>query len=380
MKILMLNYEYPPLGGGAARAHQQLIRHYADCEHLQVDVLTASDTPADRLETPAANIRLHRIGLNKKNRHYWRKIEILEWLFKARCRYDRLTRENHYDLVHAFSAFPSAYPCLRTAGRMPYVISLRGSDVPGFNTRLKGDYVLLSGLFRRVWKNAAAVVANSEGLAELAQRFEPSIQYGVIPNGVDTDFFSPPPSRRLSEPIKLLAVGRLIARKRIDLLIQTLGELVKNDINAELHIAGAGNLQAPLYAQAQTLGVADRVRFHGLLEANALAALYQSSDLFLMSSLHEGMSNAMLEAMASGLPIVTTACEGTGELIGDNGIIVPPQPRAFCQAVIDLLNDPDAYRLKTDAARQKALGFNWADKAQRYLALYRTVLQNSPLP
>ena len=191
MKILMLNYEYPPLGGGAARAHQHLLGQYTRRSDLQVDVLTASETPQFRCETLADNVRLYRVGLHKKNLHYWRKVEIVEWLFKAGRLYRQLIRDNHYDLVHAFFAFPSAYPCLKTSEQLPYIVSLRGSDVPGFNVRLKLDYILLSGLFRRIWKNAAAIIANSQGLADLARRFEPSLNYGIIPNGVDTEYFSP---------------------------------------------------------------------------------------------------------------------------------------------------------------------------------------------
>jgi glycosyltransferase involved in cell wall biosynthesis len=375
MKILMLNYEYPPIGGGAARAHQHLLKQYARRDDLHVDVLTAYPTPQFYFETLADNIHLYRVGLHKKNLHYWRKTEVLEWLFKAGHLYTKLLHENRYDLVHAFFAFPSAYPCLKTAGRIPYIVSLRGSDVPGFNVRLKLDYLLLKGLFRRIWKNASAVIANSQGLAELARRFEPSLDYAVIPNGVDTDLFSPPPSRTLSGRIKLLTVCRLISRKRIDLQIETLGRLIKNNMDAELNIVGDGNLEVPLRTLAQSLGIADRVHFHGLVDFDQLPAVYQANHLFLMTSQHEGMSNAMLEAMASGLPVITAPCEGVAELIDQNGIVVPQSsPNELAGAVSELLARPDRYAAMSRAAADKARQFSWASVADRYIDVYRRII------
>ena len=132
--------------------------------------------------------------------------------------YDNLLKENHYDLAHAFFAFPSAWLCYRRVKQLPYLISLRGSDVPGYNERLGLDYKLLSGLFHRIWSAAAGVVANSRGLSDLASAFMPALDIKVIPNGVDTERFFPA-TEKPSSPTRLLAVGRLIPRKRTDLLL-----------------------------------------------------------------------------------------------------------------------------------------------------------------
>ena len=153
-KILMVNYEFPPIGGGAAKALLCLLGEYAKRGDLKVDVLTSAVKGGFAVEKIADNITVYKVGIHKKNLHYWRKIEVVEWLFKAYFRYRRLVRENDYRLVHAFFGFPSGWLCYRTAGRLPYVISLRGSDVPGYNVRLGMDYKVLGGLFRRIWKNA----------------------------------------------------------------------------------------------------------------------------------------------------------------------------------------------------------------------------------
>lgn len=376
MKILMLNYEFPPIGGGAGQAHLNLAKQYAQIPELDVDILTASETLQFRLEELAENVRIHRIGIHKKNLHYWRKAEVMEWLFKAGRYYKKLTIQNHYDLVHSFFAFPSGYLCLKTAGQIPYLVALRGSDVPGYNTRLKLDYILLNGLFKKIWRNADAVIANSRGLAELATKFQPDMNIGVICNGINTDMFHPTSEQQISSPIQLLTVCRLIGRKRIHLLIEALSRIHKKGFDAELNIVGEGNLLNQLQSLAAELSVSESVRFHGLIEYENLPLIYQQNHIFIMSSEHEGMSNAMLEAMASGLPIVTTPCEGVEELIDPhNGTVVyNDSAEAIAEAVCQLLQQQEHYKAMCLAARQKAMNFSWASTANSYFNEYKKIL------
>lgn len=374
MKILMLNYEFPPLGGGAGQAHLNLLKEFSRTPGIDIDVLTASATTQFQDEQLSPNVRLYRLGIHKKNLHYWRKSEVVEWLFKANRYYKKLVKSNDYDLVHAFFAFPSGYLCLKTAGHIPYIVSLRGSDVPGYNERLKLDYHLLKGLFRKIWRNADAVIANSKGLAELANKFEPSIDFGVICNGINTNKFTPPSNRTLTGRIKLLTVCRLIARKRIHLLIEAVHHLKQQGIDAELNIVGEGNLLNELQTQASQLKNDDRVNFLGLVGYEEMPLVYQQNHLFLMSSTHEGMSNAMLEAMASGLPIITTACEGTEELVSNNGVIIQdPKPENFANAIIKTAEDSTKYNQMAVASREIAEKFSWISTANQYLQLYKNI-------
>lgn len=98
---------------------------------------------------------------------------------------------------------------------------------------------------------------------------------------------------------------------------------------------------------------------------------YRGSDIFISASVQEGMSNAMLEAMASGLPIVTTRCEGLDELIADNGLIVEQtQAGAIAGAIKKLADDRSLCRQMALAARKRAEQFSWTRAAESYLALY----------
>ena len=376
MKLLMVNYEFPPIGGGAGKAHQCLLREYARRKDLQTDVLTSVCGRGLTTDALAENITLYKIGIHKKNLHYWTKWEVMEWMLRARRVYDRLLRQNTYDLGHAFFAFPSGWLPYRSADRLPYLLSLRGSDVPGYNVRLGFDYKILAGLFRRIWTRADALVANSSGLARLAGQFTPERSIGVIPNGIDTARYVPSPQQTLHSPLQILTVSRLIRRKRICLSIHAVKTALNAGLDVHFNIAGEGNLLASLMKFAAALGLSDRVHFLGRIEPEKMPEIYQKNHLFLMTSQHEGMSNAMLEAMACGLPIVTTFCEGVEELIDDNGIVVQSsQPDQVGQAVVSILQDENRWKAMSAAARRRAETFRWPAVADQYIELYHRILE-----
>jgi glycosyltransferase involved in cell wall biosynthesis len=295
-KVLMLNYEFPPIGGGAGNAHLYLLKEYSRLGKMKVHVLTSAPEPGFYKEEFSKNIAIYKVGLHKKNLHFWRKAEVIEWLIKAQLYYWKLLRENHYDLVHAFFGFPTGWLCYRSANRLPYIISLRGSDVPGYNIRLGLDYKLLAGLFRRIWSGAAAVVANSKGLRKLAldfmpaleiKVFMPALEIKVIPNGIDIEKFKPPEEQIVKKPIQLLTVCRLISRKRIDLLMKAAAQAEEFGLDIQFNIAGEGNLMEPLRRLANELGLADSAVFMGRVPAERMPQVYRDNDIFLMSSAHE---------------------------------------------------------------------------------------------
>jgi glycosyltransferase involved in cell wall biosynthesis len=375
MNILMLNYEFPPIGGGAANAHYHILKEYSVFEDLNVDVLTSAPEPGLVFEQFGKNINIIKIGIHKKNLHFWRKLEVIEWLFKSRSYYRQLLEKKSYDVVHTFFGFPTGWLCYKTADMAPYIISLRGSDVPGYNVRLGLDYKILAPLFKRIWSSAALIVANSEGLKELANKFMPSLEISIIPNGVDTKRFHPSEDPSIKKRLKLLTVSRLIKRKRINLLIEALKKLRELNVDAELNIAGEGALMQNLKSLASRLGVTEHVNFLGRIESEQIPQVYRNNDIFVMSSEHEGMCNAMLEAMASGLPIITTPCEGVEELITDNGIVVEqPTAESFATAITELANNSDVHLKMALDASKKAQQFSWRSVADQYIKCYHNVL------
>jgi glycosyltransferase involved in cell wall biosynthesis len=141
-----------------------------------------------------------------------------------------------------------------------------------------------------------------------------------------------------------------------------------------LTVVGGGALEAELRRFLAELNLRDAVTLLGRREGSEMPEIYRQHDVFVSASMQEGMSNAMLEAMASGLPIVTTRCEGVDELIADNGIVVyDSRPEALAAAIRRLADAAATRQAMSVAARKKAESFGWDKVADAYLQLYAKV-------
>jgi glycosyltransferase involved in cell wall biosynthesis len=375
LKILMLNYEFPPIGGGAGKANLCLLKEFAKNESLEIDMLTSSTDPGLTVEKFADNITIYKLGIRKKNLHYWKKTEVIAWLFKAYFKHRNLVKNNNYDLAHAFFGFPTGFLPWLTASRLPYIISLRGSDVPGQNARLALEYKLLAPLFKAIWNKADAMVGCSKGLCDRARRFMPDIDYVVIPNGVDCQRFAPSRPHSLDKQVKLIAAGRLSSTKRFDMLIETVEILRQRGIDASLKLAGGGALHQSLQQMVISKNLQDNIQIAGRIAPDQMPGFYSQGDIFLSASVQEGMSNAMLEAMAASLPIIATQCEGVEELIADNGTVLQgPAPAEFADAVMDIIDDRTGYAAMSEAAAVRAAKFSWPSVADQYLRQYTSLI------
>lgn len=375
LNLLMLNYEFPPIGGGAANAHYYLLKEYANINELKVDVLTSAPEPGFIKETFSENITIYKVGVHKKQLHYWRRVEVIEWLLKAGFHYRRMLRRRSFNLVHAFFGFPTGWLCYRTAGRLPYIISLRGSDVPGQHARLAIDYKLLGPIFKAIWTKASALVACSEGLKSRALRFLPSAAIDVIPNGVDLERFFPSKTPQLSDELRLITVGRLSVTKRVEVLIDAVEILIKRGYKVRFSIVGGGVAEQSLRKLIIEKNLVSFVELTGRVEPEKMPDFYRGSDIYISATMQEGMSNAMLEAMASGLPVITTRCEGAEELITENGIIIEQAgAEPMAGAIKQLADDRKRCEQMAVEARKQAELFTWKNVAGKYLDCYRKIL------
>ena len=172
----------------------------------------------------------------------------------------------------------------------------------------------------------------------------------------------------------MLVVARLIERKGIAFLIEALPVILKEDDRVRLTIIGEGNLEEKLKSLAKRQGVADKVTFMGFREHNRMPKYYNKAQLFILPSKNEGMSNTILEAMACGLPIITTRTGGTGELIKGNGILVPVEDsQAIARAVLKIMAEPQSRKKMAEKSRQIALEFSWRKQAMKYVDIYKSL-------
>lgn len=373
MKILMLNYEYPPLGGGAANATYYMLKEFSLRNDIEVDLITSSANSKFEIEKMGANVVIHKLPISKNKIHYWTQKEILSYSWKA-YRYIKKLNLKEYDLAHAFFGIPCGGIAWAFRKNLPYIVSLRGSDVPGFNNRFSFQYVFLKPIIKKVWRDSGAVIANSKGLKELALKTEEYVDIGIIFNGITIDQFFPKVDSQ-NEHFTVLTVARLIERKRIEDLIKAVSLLVKDNItNIKVKIIGDGNMRGQLESLAQNLNVSEYIEFLGYIPHEKLPSYYSSSDLFVLPSKNEGMSNTILEAMASGLPIITTNTGGTQELISGNGILVGAEnPKSIKEALNKYFDNHELLREHGQKSREIAENMSWGKVAQDYYKAYQAI-------
>jgi len=380
-RILMMNYEYPPLGGGAAKATQRILAEFAQSKDLRVDLVTSSVKDQSWNEEIAERIRIFYVDIGKKgNLHYQSNRELLRFLASAyRCARE-LCRRNAYDVVHAFFSIPCGFVASRL--NMPYIISLRGSDVPFYNRRFFWlDALLFRHLNKVIWRKAAFVVANSEGLKELALRTSPGQDILVIPNGIDGERYKR--NDRVAKENVILAVGRLIQRKGFRFLIEAYAKLDRTARDwYEVHIAGEGPEMEYLRRLARGLGVSSGVKFLGARTTEELIGEYSKAEIFVMPSLNEGMSNAVLEAMACELPVIGSNIRGIKDII-ENGrqgfLFTPGNVRELVRHLMVLTRDHDLRSKMGRQAKDDSKAYLWSETAGRYKELYEAAVRRRRL-
>jgi len=364
MRILVLNYEFPPLGGGAGNATYYLLKEFSKYKDLEID-LVASSISTFKIQKFSNNITLYLLDINKKgNIHYQSQKDLINYSRKALkyCKHLKTTKQ--YDFIHAFFGIPCGYIAMKL--KLPYIVSLRGSDVPFYNKRFYWqDKIFFKNLSKKIWKNAKEVVANSEGLKQLALESSPKQEISVIYNGININEFKPLKNKKPNKNIVLISTGRLIERKGYKYLI----EAVKEVEGFELWLIGDGNIKSEL--EQLSRNSKSKIIFLGKKPHNEIITYLQKADIFCLPSLNEGMSNSILEAMATGLPIITTDTGGSKELIKGNGFIIEKQSSK------DILDKLNKYLKNTELiakqgrmSRKLAESMGWEKVAKEYRRVY----------
>jgi glycosyltransferase involved in cell wall biosynthesis len=378
MRVLFLNYEYPPLGGGAANATSYILREFSKIPGLEVDLVTSAHDNQYHLETLGQNIRIHKlpIGNKEKNLHFQSQKDLLAYSWRAYWFSRRLISKNRYGLSHSFFSVPCGFLSMlfKIQYKIPYIVSLRGADVPGYTERFSRIYDLLRPLIKMIWKRSDFVVSNSGGLKELALKTDPRQKIEIVYNGVDVENFHPNPGLRSQDKFIITpGASRVTSRKGLNYLIEAVNRLAKKHPNISLKIMGDGSDKNNLEKLSQDLGIKDKVEFLGRIPKEETASYYQEASVFVLPSLNEGMSNALLEALSSGLPIIATDTGGTKELVseGENGFIIKMKDaQDIAEKIEKLIIDPELRTKMGQKSRKKAEELSWKKVADKYLELY----------
>ncbi|ULA61176.1 MAG: putative enzyme [Nitrospira sp.] len=371
----MFDNEFPPLGGGTGVVNLHLLEEMALRPDVTVDLVTSSRTRA-RYETEAFadRITIYKVPVDNRNIHHATNRELLRYSWRGLCLARQLVSKHRYDVSFAFAGVPAGAISylLRLTHGLPYVLSLQGPDVPGFEARYNYLYPVLTPFITRIWRQAGVVTAISAEQVALAHQTMPDLPLVTIPNGVDTHSFVPA-ANTPGRPFTLICVARLIERKGQHHLLQAFAKLrAANHEPMSLIFVGTGDAEPHLRELAAELQVAEAVSFKGFVPREHMPCVYHEADVFVLPSQHEGMSIALLEAMASGLPVIVTDTGGTTELVaqGANGEIVPWADVLMLTAALQrLLKDGEHRRRMGEESRRRALAFGWPALAARYLEL-----------
>ncbi len=380
----MFDNEFPPLGGGTGVVNLHLFEELSGYPDVTVDLVTSSRTRAtEECEQFSERITLYKVPVHNRNIHHATNSELLRYTFRGHARARKLLRGRPYDLSFAFSGVPAggiSYALHRNNG-LPYVLSLQGPDVPGFEKRYAPLYPFLKPVLRQIWKRAGAVIAISEAHRSLAHAFLPAQEVRVIHNGVDGRTFFPRTMEKGDDSVEVVCVGRLIERKGQHHLMRAFASLdpaIRS--RARLCFVGTGDAEPSLHRLAADLRISTSVVFKGFVGREAMPAVYHRADIFVLPSQSEGMSMALLEAMASGLPVVVTDTGGASELIreGVNGFVVPWGDEPGLRSVLSrLIPDQERRASMGAAARTKAEEFTWSSITREYLDVCEGVIEKT---
>lgn len=223
------------------------------------------------------------------------------------------------------------------------------------------------------------IIAVSKASREFIKRFT-RVPVRIVPNGINIERFDIPVSKEEAKELLnldgkvVLYVGRLEPRKGVGTLISAM-----KDVDGTLLVAGSGSMLPVLRNKAKLLGISNRVKFLGTVSYSILPLYYRASDVFVLPSLSEAFGIVLLEAMASGTPVVGTKVGGIPEIVDGCGMLVPPgNARALSSAINEILNNQNLERkLGKLGKRRVERVYDWSVVVKSVERVYRESLEEA---
>ena len=345
MRILLINFEYPPLGGGGGVASRDIAEYLAG--HHAVHVLTTAYEGLPKEEVKNG-VHIHRIRvLGRSSLPTASLFSLITFAPAALFAGIRLLLTQRSDVIYAQFVIPSGLPAglLSKLFHIPFVLTFIGGDVydpsKGVSPHL---HALLRMLIRWIASSAHARTAISHDTKSRTMELHGVKEdIAVVPIGFHPQVFLPVSRESLEyeeADFLCVSIGRLVPRKGYDVLLRAWKELP----NAKLAIIGDGPLRASLHERIYAYGLENRVQLLGRVDEEKKLQILQASSLYVSAAQHEGFGIVFLEAMNAGLPIVAANDGGQKDFLvpGKNALLVPPHDtKAIVQAVNDMQANTD---------------------------------------
>ena len=349
LKILLLNFEYPPLGGGASPVSKEIASHLSKNGHDLSVVTMGLETLPEYQESPG--IKIYRIKCGRKKANISHLKEHFRYLMQAKKFLKSHLAENSYDVTHCHFILSTGILArwVKKNFGIPYIITAHGSDLPGYNPdRFQLIHWFSPYFIRKILADCEYIVSPSNYLGTLIQPFltHEHSKLKIIPNGISIEGLPTSPKQKI-----ILSTGRLLRRKGFHTLVKSVNNLASD---YELHICGDGPMRKELEAMAKSSKM--KVVFHGWIKntSEKYQTLLASAAIYCLVSKFENASISLLEAMANGCAVITSDVTGCPETVGDAGIcIAPEKPKILTEEIQKLILNPSKIEDLGKSARQR---------------------------
>lgn len=301
MNILVLNYEFPPLGGGAAPVSRDIAYQYSKMGH-HVAVLTMGykDLPAHEAVEGAEIFRLKCWRSKKSSCMPW---EQYTYILAVKKFMKQHMKNHEYDVCHTHFVIPTGAVAkwIKRKYSIPYIVTAHGSDVEGHNPKklMRFMHCFLRRPWRGIIDEAKYVVAPSIFLKNLMEKNYPCDKYVYITNGIAWDKFHSL-SARQDKKKRILIMGRLQDYKNVQTIIQALAQLELDEWLVD--ILGDGPYRSELEKLVEELQLSDQITFHGWIDNGTKEQLQfmQQASIYITASKVENCPMSVIEAIAAG--------------------------------------------------------------------------------
>jgi glycosyltransferase involved in cell wall biosynthesis len=366
MKILVVNYEYPPIGGGGGVASANLAEEWARQGH-QIDVLTSHFQNLPTIEQKK-NLTIYRIKVwGRKNKEKASMLSLLSFPINSILFGIKLCKKNKYDLINTHFAIPSG-PTGYILGKIFKIknfLYILGADIYDPTRNFHKKY-LINKVIKFILNHADKIIAESNNIKEKAEQiYHPNKKIELVLVGFKKPNINL--NQITEEPrnnFRLTSIGRLVPRKGYDYLIPALPS------NIELIIIGDGPEKNKL--EKLTKEQNKNVQFLGNISEEKKWQYLLNSDCYILPSLHEGFGIVCQEAMYAGLPIIATNFGGQTDFLKENtnAILIKPKDINSLRWAIEKMYQDKELRKKLAENNKKDIANYYIEKiAQQYLNL-----------
>lgn len=385
-RILVLTYEYPPIGGGGGRVAREIARRLSK-QNFEFHIITArwGNLPKFNMEN---GIYLHRIWAGRSRPDRCSIFEMGLYLISSTVFAIQALKHIRPHLVHVHFAVPSG-PLgylIKKLYNIPYLITLHGGDVPGFLPE-ETDFVfrVIKPFTVPIWKEAEYVIAVSESLKELAEQAYPGIPVLVIPNGIDVPLtFSQYESGK--QKVRILFIGRFSKQKDPVLFVKSINILLNMDANLknkiDVWMIGDGYLRPVVERYNKKFGLTDVIKITGWMNDMDISKILAQADILVNTSRAEGFSLAILQAMASGVAVVATNVPGNREVIQHRvtGLLTSPGSASqLASAIYDLIFNEELRDYIKKNAFCSIKKYDWDLICSKYAQIYKSACEKRGL-